>query len=56
MTASKHTDGHLREGLAYQMLFDFDASRQAFTMEQYLAHVGARTLKRKIKLKIFIFL
>ncbi len=56
ITASKLTHGHLCNGLAYQILFDFDASLQAFTVEQYLAHVGARILKRKIKIKIFNFL
>ena len=56
MTASKHTHGHLCDGLAYQILFDFDASRQAFTVEQYLAHVGAGILKLEIKIKIFNFL
>ncbi len=56
MTASKHTHGHLCDGLAYQILFDFDASRQAFTVEQYLAHVGAGILKLEIKIKLFNFL
>ena len=51
MTASKHIHGHLRDGLAYQILFDFDSSRQAFKVEQYLAHVGAGILKRKTKRK-----
>ena len=30
MTASKRGYGHLCDGLAYQMLFDFDAGWQAF--------------------------
>ena len=55
LTASKHTHGHLCDGLAYQILFDLDASRQAFTLEQILANVGAGILKRKIKGIFFNF-
>ncbi len=47
MSASKHTHGHLCDGLAYQISFDFDASWQAFTVEQYLAHVGAGIFKKE---------
>ena len=55
ITASKHGYGQLCDGFAYQMLLDFDASWQEFTMEQYLAHVGAGILKNKIKIKLFKF-
>ncbi len=55
ITTSKHTHGHLCDGLAYQISFDFDASQQAFKVEQYLAHVGAGILKSKAKIKIFNF-
>ncbi len=47
MTASKHTYGYLCDGLPYQIFFGYDVSRQVFTVKQYLAHVGARILKRK---------
>ncbi len=56
MTASKHFLCLLCDGLEYKILFDFDASWQAFTVEQYIAHVGAGILKWKMKRKIFNFL